>query len=252
MHKPGTILDLHVFRHLAAPTIRCILPLLFLAVFVAGCAPRIIPQAHEAYTQAPEKFPEAYYRQAEVSGSTVLRIDAKRSLVAIDVRRGGTLARLGHDHVVASHDVTGYVDITAGRADLYVALERLRVDEPALRAEAGLSSPVSDEAIAGTRRNMLDKVLESERYPLAFIRITRAAIDRSTLSVTITLHGTEKTFEVPAQIATTPDGLNISGQMTFNQTDFGITPFSILGGAIQVQDRVNLRFKIFASTRIFH
>jgi hypothetical protein len=29
-------------------------------------------------------------------------------------------------------------------------------------------------------------------------------------------------------------------------TSFGITPFSILGGALQVQDRVSVRFRILA------
>jgi hypothetical protein len=34
--------------------------------------------------------------------------------------------------------------------------------------------------------------------------------------------------------------------MSFNQSDFGITPLSILGGAIRVQDSVDLRFNILA------
>ena len=52
------------------------------------------------------------------------------SRIVIEVRRGGTLAQLGHDHVVVSHDVAGYVAPAEGRADLYVRLDRLVVDEP--------------------------------------------------------------------------------------------------------------------------
>lgn len=220
--------------------------MLALAGLLAGCAPRISPRAPETTLQAPPDFPEAYYRQAEASGANVLRMDSKRSLVSIDVRRGGTLARLGHDHVVASHDVTGYVDITGGRADIYFPLDRLAVDEPGLRAGAGLDTQISDEAIAATRRNMLDKVLESGRFPFAVIRINRGTTDPSTLSVAITLHGRMKTFEIPVQIETMHDGIKICGQVTLKQTDFDITPFSILGGALQVQDRLDLRFRILA------
>lgn len=220
---------------------------LVLACLVSGCAPRTPPPVELEHLQTPADFPVAYYRQAEASGSKVLRIDSKRSLVTIDVRRSGALAHLGHDHVVASHDATGYVDITGGRADLYLPLDRLAVDEPALRAEAGFTTQPSEEAVSGTRRNMLDKVLESGRFPFALIHITRGATDRSALSVTITLHGTVKAVEIPAQIETMPGGLKISGQITFNQTDFGITPFSILGGALQVLDRLDLHFRIIAT-----
>jgi len=213
-----------------------------------GCTQRISPNVTVEHEQAPADFPDAYYRQAETSGSNVLRIDSNRSLVTIIVRRGGPLARLGHDHAVSSHFVKGYVDITGDRADLYVPLDKLAVDEPALRAEAGLSTQPSADAVEGTRRNMLDKVLESGRFPFALIHASRETTDGSKLTISITLHGTMKTFEIPAQIKSLPGGIEISGQLAFNQTDFGITPFSILGGALQVQNRVDLSFKIFAET----
>jgi hypothetical protein len=34
--------------------------------------------------------------------------------------------------------------------------------------------------------------------------------------------------------------------MHFNQSDFGIVPVSVLGGAMQVQDRLDLQFRILA------
>lgn len=213
---------------------------------LAGCAPRISPPIVALPAQTPADFPEAYYRQAEAAGRKVLRIDTHRSLVTIVVRRGGALARLGHDHVVASHDVRGYVDADEGRADLYVALERLVVDEPDLRAGAGLNTQPSKEAIEGTRRNMLEKVLDAERFPFALIRVIRETKDSPILHVTITLHGTSRTFVIPAQVENLAGAIRLHGQMTFNQTDFGITPFSILGGAIQVQDRLDLHFQIHA------
>jgi hypothetical protein len=222
--------------------------MMILAGWVVACTPRISPPVTVAHLQLPADFPEAYYRQTEAAGSKVLRVDSNRSLVTVLVRRGGALARLGHDHVIASHDVTGYVDMTGGRADLYVPLQSLAVDEAELRSQAGLSKQVALDAIEGTRRNMLDKVLEAESFPFALIRITRAKTDLTTLHVSIALHGSMRTFEVPAQIESMAGGLKITGQMTFNQTDFGMTPFSILAGALQVQDRLNLSFSIFAAS----
>ena len=40
--------------------------------------------------------------------------------------------------------------------------------------------------------------------------------------------------------------MSVSGQLSFDQTEFGITPYSVLGGAIAVQNRVELRFHIVA------
>lgn len=218
---------------------------LLCATLLASCTPHSISPLQE-HKIAPKEFPENYYRQAKASGAKILNIDPVNSLVTILVRRGGSLARLGHDHVVASHDVKGYVDLSAGRADLYVQLDRLVVDEADLRSEAGFTTQPSEDAIAGTRSNMLDKVLESARFPYALIKINSKASDHSTLSISITLHDSIKTFDIPARIVTTAGGITISGELSFKQTDFGIVPFSILGGAIHVQDNLDLRFLISA------
>ena len=220
-----------------------------LAVFLTACAPQLRESAPPtSIPSAPEGFPRSAYEQAMAQGKPVYRVQAANSLVAITVRRGGALARFGHDHVVASHAVEGYVSPQEGRADLYVPLNELTVDESALRAEAGLDTQPSAADIAGTRSNMLGKVLETQTYPYALIRVT--GLDKNQmgmrLSVAITLHGVTRTFETAAQIATEGEGMNVSGLIEFNQSDFGIVPFSVFGGALQVQDHLSLRFKIHA------
>src|SRR5712671_2732903 len=108
-----------------------------LAAILAGCAQL---RRVEAPSAPPAEFPEALYLQALKQGKSVFQVDPAESLVVIEVRRSGSLARLGHDHVVASHAVGGYVAPDEGRADLYVALAHLAVDEAALRTEAGFDT----------------------------------------------------------------------------------------------------------------
>lgn len=222
---------------------------LMLVTVVTGCTPPISPQSSTQYVQVPAEFPEINYPGVATAGRKILRVNPALTLVTINVRRGGILARLGHDHVIASHDVNGYVDVSAGRAELSIPLDKLTVDEPDLRSQSGLSTKISAEAIDATRQNMLFKVLESARYPYALIHASRESDNQSTLFVSLTLHGTTRSFEVPVVIDSLPDGIRISGQMEFNQSDFGIVPFSILGGAMQVQDRLDLRFQIVAGLR---
>src|SRR5690349_17098835 len=103
-------------------------------LLLAACAPQVREVAPPP--GMPAEFPRAFYEQEAAQGRAVLRVDPAASLVVLTVRRGGSLARLGHDHVVASHTVQGYVAPGAKRADLYVTLADLAVDEPALRTEA--------------------------------------------------------------------------------------------------------------------
>ena len=150
--------------------------------------------------EQPAEFPDAYYRQAAARGQPVYEVDPASSLVVIEVRRGGTLAQLGHDHVVASHDVRGYLAPADGRADLYLRLDRLVVDERDLRAEAQFDTQPSDEAIAGTRANMLDK-LGAGAHPWALVAVRDVAIDASgsRMNATLTLNGSTRAMDaVPA------------------------------------------------------
>jgi hypothetical protein len=219
--------------------VRRLLPAAALALLVA-CAPQppgITPPAR------PPGFPDAAYVGAAATGA-VYRIDPDASRVVVLVRRGGSLARLGHDHVVASRDVEGYVAADAGRADLYVPLDRLTVDEPSLRAEAGLESAPSAADVEGTRDNMRKRVLHTERNAFATIAVRRLADGR--FAAAIALNGVTRTEDVPIAVAADGATLEARGHLALAQTDFGLVPFSILGGAIEVVDRIELAFDIRA------
>ena len=219
----------------------------FLSTMLAACAP-LLREPAQAPAAPPADFPEGYYREAAAQGKPVFRVDSRESLVVIEVRRSGSLARLGHDHVVASHEVGGYVAPDEGRADLYVALARLAVDEAALRAGAGFDTQPTESDIEGTRANMLEKVLETEKFPFVLIQVSGANTMRGdvTLNVAITLHGSTRTLQVPARIEADAGVVSVTGGFSFDQTDFGITPYSLLGGAIAVKNGVGLRFRIRA------
>ncbi|MFC5300881.1 YceI family protein [Azospira restricta] len=226
--------------------------LLALAVAVlAACAPGVPPEeaALAPPAEPPAGFPAADYRRAAAAGHRVLQVDPAQSRIVVEVRRDGPLARLGHDHVVASHDLRGQVDLDAGRADLYLALARLVVDDPAQRAAAGFAEPPDERAIAGTRRNMLTRVLDAGRFPFATIAVRRDAPDAPTVRAAITVHGATREFDVPVSSETLADGIAVAGRIDFRQSDFGIVPLTALNGALRVADRLDLHFRIVARRR---
>jgi YceI-like domain len=224
-----------------------LLPVLLLTVLLtllAGCAGRQAQPGPVA--AAAGDSAERWYRQAASNGKQVLAIDPGQSLIAITVRRGGALARLGHDHLIASRAVTGFVAPDDGRADFHFRLDQMTVDEPVLRREAALDTQPSAGAVEGTRTNMLTRVLEAQRFPLVLLHAERVAGQGDTLRLAVTLHGVTRSVDVPTRIEKSADGITASGTLQLRQSAFGITPMSVMGGAITVTDTMELQFRIVA------
>lgn len=212
-----------------------------LLLLLAGCGSAPAP-----LDVTPIDTGAAWYMKAVQAGKPVYRIDAAQSLITITVRRGGALARLGHDHVVASRTLAGFIAPDAGRADFQFRLDQLSVDEPALRAAAGLDTQPSAEAIEGTRTNMLNRVLEAATYPVVALRVERLG-KADSVRLSVTLHGVTRSFDVPTNIAQDNTSLTASGELRLLQSAFGITPMSVMGGAMTVQDPMELQFRIVAT-----
>ena len=211
---------------------------------LAACTPLPPAPAQAPAPAAPAATSAPAWQQP---GMRVLHIVPQESLLTITVRRGGALARLGHDHVIASRTLQGVVAPAPGRAQFQFRLDEMTVDEEGLRQAAGLTTTPSADAIAGTRHNMLARVLDAERYPWVSIE-ARGTGDKEVFEADITLHGVKRTVQLPVHIEQAADGrrLQASGSLLLKQSDFGIVPFAILGGAMAVQDQMELAFRITA------
>lgn len=183
------------------------------------------------------------------------RVDPERTVVTIIVRRAGPLARLGHDHVITSADERGNVWIGSTPAEsafeLDLPVDRFAVDLPGPRAAVGaeFAAPVPEEARAGTRQNMLRKeVLDAAGFPVITVRSIAASGDwpQPVVRMSITLRDATREYEIPVGIERDANGVVARGEIRFNQSDFGITPFAVAGGAIQVADTLEVRFEIAA------
>ena len=219
-----------------------------LLIALAACSPPRVPgTAAGAATSPSTTAPAAAAPDAPPApdAAAVLRIDSAKSLIAVTVRRGGVLARLGHDHVVASRTVTGTVVPAQNRADFQFRLDQLTVDEAELRRVAGLEKQPSADAIDGTRTNMLTKVLDAERYPVVSVRAERGAAGEP-LRVAIALHGVTRNYAIPVDLRQDNGVITVSGTVDLKQSDFGLVPFSVMGGAMAVQDKMELRFTLVA------
>jgi len=203
-------------------------------------------------TEAPDTpaaaLPLDYYRNAAARGDAVYCIDPDASLVTVYVYRDGPLAGMGHDHVVASRDVRGYAvwsdDPAAARADLRMPVATLSVDDAELRAAAGFESGPSADDIAGTYSNLLASV-DADAFPEIDLRVTLlSAPPEPRVSVDVKWHGVVRALEIPVALRVDAERLEASGSSSLRQTDFGITPHSVFGGALSVADRLNVSFRL--------
>jgi polyisoprenoid-binding protein YceI len=229
---------------------------LLLAVLVLAGACRAPPERGTAATTADVKAAQASSTATtQLAQAGAWPVDPERTVVTVIVRRAGPLARLGHDHVITSADERGSVwvgPIPARSAfELELPVDRFEVDLPGARASAGaeFGAPVPDEARAGTRQNMLRReVLDAAGFPVITVRSIAASGDwpQPVIRLEVTLRGARREFEIPVSIELDATTVVARGEVRFNQTDFGMAPFSVAGGAIQVADTLEVRFEIAA------
>lgn len=187
--------------------------------------------------------------------SVLYAISTDESDIRFLVYRAGPLARLGHNHVVQATNVRGGIHLAPeferSSFSLTLRVADFTVDAVGARSEEGEEFSVlpDEDAIAGTTRNMLgEKVLDAARFP--HIEIVSQALRGPAwgpdVTLRVKLHGVERDITLPIAINKNDDKLIVAAQFPVKQSDFGITPLSVLGGAIQVADTVRVRMRLIA------
>jgi polyisoprenoid-binding protein YceI len=236
-----------------AMNLRLLLSTLLLPALIAACQ-TTVPQPTAAAPAWPELRAEY---QSLVGSGTVYAVDSAASKVRIYTFRAGAAARLGHNHVLSAPRFEGYVLLPSQQAadarfELRVPLDELAVDDPAARAETAgnFAGDRSAADIAGTRANMLgERGLDAARFPQMRLRSVAIEGDWPVLvaQVEVTLHGVSRTQPVMLRVERSAATLKVGGTLVLRQSDFGIVPFSALGGLLSVQDAVAVSFELTAA-----
>lgn len=223
------------------------------AVLLALLATCALVACHGS-VRAPEGPPQ-FAPRVDTRGAAVYDVDRAASRVVVHVFRGGPLARLGHNHVVSSRDLEGRIFLhptfTRSSFELAFPVAQLVVDDPELRKAAGaeFSSVPSEEDREGTRRNMLRaSVLDAQRFPDVKVVSTRVggSLGAPEIVARITIRDAARDIAIPVSLQLDGERLRAKGAFDIKQTDFGIEPFSVVLGALQVEDRLHVEFDVTA------
>lgn len=220
----------------------------------AGCSSH--PAEPATRVEQPVPASSVASTSCAVPGAQEFTIVPGASRLRIYAYRGGRAAFAGHDHVLTSRDFTGTVDLPDRVDDACFALafplDRLVVDDPDLRAETGgvFAEKLDAAAIDGTRAHLLGPDnLDAAHYPVLSVRSRRITGDLPRLVATIdlSLHGQTRSLLVPIEVSVQGEQLHARGALAIRQTDFGVRPYSVLGGLLAVQDEVSIDFDLVAT-----
>jgi hypothetical protein len=184
-------------------------------------------------------------------------IDSSASELRLLVYRAGPLANLGHNHVMVNRAVTGAVQIGASVASssfsLSMRADGFVIDDAQSRQEEGGDFPgdIPEDAKAGTRRNMLSgAVLNAAEFPDITVKsiALSGTLNEMNADLEISAAGHTSRISVPLTLQGDAHHFIAAGSMELRQTALGLSPYSLLHGALQVQDAMQLKFKITVST----
>jgi hypothetical protein len=183
---------------------------------------------------------------ADITGTYELGPGAGR--VFVKTGREGLAARAGHDLTMEITQWSARVTVPAaedgGIAATTLSAE-LDLGSLAIREGTGGAKPLSDRDrrdIQGQARKILG---EGAKASFASTRVipdsSGSASANGAIEGTLTLRGTSRPLRLQV---TSPAPGSYRGSATIRQTDFGITPYSGLFGALKLKNEVTVEFEV--------
>ncbi|HVZ72875.1 MAG TPA: YceI family protein [Polyangia bacterium] len=176
------------------------------------------------------------------------RVDAARSRLIVETETSPLSTAFAHDHKLELKDYRGRATVvqgalTASSMELVAKTASLHViDEPNVGEREAVEAAVRDD------------VLEAARFPeISFksAKVTSSRRGDGTYDVRIvgdlSLHGVTRRITVPARVSVDGDAVRAIGAFEIRQTDFAITPFSFVKGAVVIKDGLAISFDVVAN-----
>jgi polyisoprenoid-binding protein YceI len=166
-------------------------------------------------------------------------LDLASSKITVHVEKSGMFAAFAHNHVISAPLASGHLDIEKRTIELTFHTADMKVLDP--------DASASDRATVESNMKG-NEVLDAARFPeIKFVSTSieppageGSAPSHYTVRGNLTLHGVTHQVDMSVSLAAG----HYTGKVTLKQTDFGITPIKIGGGAIRVKDPVEIVFEI--------
>jgi YceI-like protein len=167
-------------------------------------------------------------------------IDTERSTVTVRVFKSGLFRVFADDHIIQAPLSEGSLDDSVPHVQIVIDARRMHVLDPGLSAK--------DRQDVQTRM-LGSEVLDVNRFQrISFHSLTMERLDTGGWLVQgeLELHGQIH----PIMMNVARENGRYKGSATLRQSDFGMAPISILGGAVKVKDEIKVDFDIAITERV--
>jgi polyisoprenoid-binding protein YceI len=174
-------------------------------------------------------------------------VDARSSRFTVQAFSTGILSAMGHNPKIGIRTFTGEVhfNVEAAQASGF----QLSMKSNSM----GVLDDISDKDRRDIEKIMNEQVLEPGKYPdivydAPSVSIARIGSDLYSANIngTLSFHGVSRNQTVSARIAVFDEMLRASGEFKLNQSEYGIKPISVAGGALKVKDELKFSFEMVA------
>jgi polyisoprenoid-binding protein YceI len=174
-------------------------------------------------------------------------IDGRSSRFTVRAFATGLLSAMGHSPTIGIRDMGGEVhfdseQLKAGSFRLVVRSSSLSVQDD-----------ISDGDRREMERLMNQEVLETAKFPEITYVANGIPVSKmgeslysATLNGTLTLRGVARMQPIVARVALQGSMLRASGDFLLSQSNYGIKPVSVAGGALKLKDELKLQFEMVA------
>jgi polyisoprenoid-binding protein YceI len=191
-------------------------------------------------------------KSSETAGTSLVQfvVDAQVSRFTVQALATGILSAMGHNPTIGIRKFTGEVAFSSEAQEARGF--RLSIDAASLSVQ----DDISDKDRSEIERIMREQVLEVGKYPeirfdASVIPITRVtdSLYSAAINGNLSFHGVRKSKVVTARIARFGEMLRASGDFILKQSDYGIKPVIVAGGALKLKDELKFSFEMVARAK---
>ncbi len=155
--------------------------------------------------------------------------------VLVNVYKDGVAAKMGHDLTLEATSWNGKADINPG--DPGSSSVQVSIDAGSLEVVEGKggAKPLSDNDKRDIKKNITDKCLNTNKY--GQITFESTGVSGQSLKGDLTINGQSRPVTLDLSV---DDNGQVKATTSFQQSQFGIKPFSAMLGALKVKDNVDI------------
>jgi polyisoprenoid-binding protein YceI len=170
----------------------------------------------------------------QLAAAQAMDVDGGHSSIMVKVEKSGLFSAFAHNHTIRASIASGNLDAAKRTATLTFNTREMKVIDEGVK---------ESERVDIEQTMKSEKVLDVQRFPeIRFVSTSITPQDGGRFQVRgdLTLHGTTRNLEIPLTLS---NG-HYAGSVKLKQTDFGITPVTIAGGAVKVKDVIEIVFDV--------